>query len=124
MERGIREIPENFRKDPEMLSERLQEFPSTVRLGSPKPYNLRHLRRPGHFQNSLPLSTAGGASFFRSGSGEGLSEPVMEFPAVLRAFLRDRDTERERKRSLLFRWLSLFFFFQNTKDWRVRARAE
>ena len=40
--------------------------------------------RPEHFQNSLPPSTAGDASFFRSGSGEGLSEPVMEFPAVLR----------------------------------------
>ena len=30
-----------------------------------------------------PPSTAGNASFFRSGSGEGLSESVMEFPAVL-----------------------------------------
>ena len=28
----------------------------------------------------------GDASFFRSGSGEGLSEPVMEFPAVLGVF--------------------------------------
>ena len=27
------------------------------------------------------------ASFFRSGSGEGLSEPVMEFSAMLGAFL-------------------------------------
>ena len=25
-----------------------------VRLGSPRPYNSRHLRRPEHFQNSLP----------------------------------------------------------------------
>ena len=32
---------------------------------------------------------AGGASFFRSVSGEGLSELVMEFPAVLRVFLID-----------------------------------
>ena len=38
---------------------------------------------PEHSHNSLPLSTAGDASFFRSGSGEGLSELVMEFPAVL-----------------------------------------
>ena len=30
---------------------------------------------------------AGDASFFRIGSGEGLSELVMEFPAVLGVFL-------------------------------------
>ena len=79
------EIPEKFRKD---LSERFLEFPSRVRLGYPKPYNSRHLRLPERFQNSLPPSMAGDASFFRIGSGEGLSELVMEFPAVLGAFLR------------------------------------
>ena len=77
------EIPENFRKDP---GNALRAFPG-IRLGCPKPYNSRHLKPPEHFQNSLPPSTAGGASFFRSGSGEGLSEPVMEFPAILGAFL-------------------------------------
>ena len=46
-----------------MLSELLPEFPSRVRLGSPKPYHSRHLKAPQHFQNSLPLSTAGDASF-------------------------------------------------------------
>ena len=71
-----------------MLSELFLEFPSRVRLGSPNPYNSRHLKAPEHFQNSLPPSTAGDASFFRSGSGEGLSELVMEFPAVLGVFLR------------------------------------
>ena len=81
------EIPENSRKTPETLSERFLEFPSTVRLGYPTPYNSRHLRLPKHSQNSLPLSTAGDASFFRSGSREGLSELVMEFPAVLRVYL-------------------------------------
>ena len=80
----------NSGKTPETLSERFLEFPSRVRLGSPKPYNSRHLRLPEHFQNSLPPSTAGDASFFRSGSGEGLSEPVMEFPAVLGVFLNKR----------------------------------
>ena len=70
-------------KTPETLSERFLKFPSRVRLGCPKPYNSRHLRLPEHFQNYLPPSTAGGASFFRIGSGEGLPEPVMEFPAVL-----------------------------------------
>ena len=77
----------NSGKTPEALSERFLEFPSRVQLGCPKPYNSRHLRLPEHFQNYLPPSTAGGASFFRSGSGEGLPEPVMEFPAVLGVFL-------------------------------------
>ena len=78
----------NSGKTPETLSERFLEFPSRVRLGCPKPYNSRHLRLPEHFQNSLPPSTAGDASFFRSGSGEGFSEPVMEFPAVLGVSLK------------------------------------
>ena len=80
----------NSGKTPETLSERFLEFPSRVRLGCPKPCNSRHSKAPEHFQNSLPPSTAGDASFFRSGSGEGLSEPVMEFPAVLGAFLTCR----------------------------------
>ena len=62
---------ENSGKTPETLSECFLEFPSRVRLGLPKPYNSRYLRLPEHFQNSLPPSTAGGASFFRSGSGKG-----------------------------------------------------
>ena len=82
--RNSGKIPE---KTPETLSERFLEFPSRVRLGCPKPYNSRHLRLPERFQNSLPPSTAGDASFLRIGSGEGLSELVMEFPAVLGAFL-------------------------------------
>ena len=77
----------NSGKTPETLSERFLEFLSRVRLGCPKPYNSRHLRLPERFQNSLPPSTAGDASFFRIGSGEGLSELVMEFPAVLGVFL-------------------------------------
>ena len=77
----------NSGKTPETLSERFLEFLSRVRLGCPKPYNSRHLRLPERFQNSLPSSTAGDASFFRIGSGEGLSEPVMEFPAVLGVLL-------------------------------------
>ena len=74
------ETPEKFRKDPETLSERFLEFASRVRLGSPKPYNSRHLRLPEHSQNSIP-------SFFTNGSGEGLSELVMEFPSALRVLL-------------------------------------
>ena len=79
----------NSGKTPETLSERFLEFPSRVRLGCPKPYNSRHLRLPERFQNSLPPSTAGDASFSRIGSGEGLSELVMEFPAVLGVFLME-----------------------------------
>ena len=75
-------------KTPETLSERFLAFPSRVRLGDPKRYNSRHLRLPEHFPNSLPLRRAGDASVFRSGSGKGLSELVMEFPAVLRVFLK------------------------------------
>ena len=78
----------NSGKTPKTLSERFLEFPSRVRLGCPKPYNARHLRLPEQFQSSLLPSTAGDASFFRSGSGQGLSEPVMEFPTVLRVFLK------------------------------------
>ena len=44
-----------------------------------RPYNPKHLKPPDCFQNCRSLSTAGGAaSFFRSVSGEGLSELVMD----------------------------------------------
>ena len=82
----------NSGKTPETLSELFLEFPSRVRLGCPKRYNSRHLKAPEHFQNSLPPSTAGDASFFRSGSGEDLLELVMEFPAVLEVFLTKLST--------------------------------
>ena len=45
------EIPEKSGKTPETLPERFLEFPSRVRLGSPKLYNSRHLKLPEHFQN-------------------------------------------------------------------------
>ena len=53
-------------KTAETLWERFLEFPSRVRLGSPKPYNSRHLKLPEHFKNPLPLNTAGHASFFQT----------------------------------------------------------
>ena len=101
----------NSGKTPESLtlSESFLEFSSRVRLGSPKPYVSRHMRLPEHFQNSLPPSAAGDASFFRGGFGEGLSEPVMEFPAVLggisdeRLFFFSRKTLRF-KRSRMAIW--------------------
>ena len=73
----------NSGKIPETLLELFLEFPSRVRLGSPKPYNFKQLKTPEHFQNSLLPRTAGDASFFRSGSGEALSEPGRKFPAEL-----------------------------------------
>ena len=51
---SLKKFQKNSRKTPETLSERFLEFPSRVRLGSPKPYNSRHLKAPEHFQNSLP----------------------------------------------------------------------
>ena len=77
-----------FRKDPGNALRAFPGIPVESTAGCPKPYHSRHLKAPEHFQNSLPPSTAGGASFFRSGSGEGLPEPVMEFPAVLGVFLK------------------------------------
>ena len=84
--------PRNSGKIPERPRKRSQSVswnsPREYGRDAPKPCNSRHLRLPEHFQqNSLPPSTAGDASFFRSGSGEGLSESVVEFPAVLRVFL-------------------------------------
>ena len=75
-------IPE---RHSETLSEHLQAHsPREYGWDPPKPYhNSRHLRLPENLQNSLHLSTAGDASFSRSGSGEGLSELFMEFKAVL-----------------------------------------
>ena len=79
-----------FRKNsgetPETLSERFLEFLSRVRLDAPTAI----IQGIWGFQSISrilsPPSTVGDASFFRNGSGEGLSELVMEFPAVLRAF--------------------------------------
>ena len=89
-------FPEETPERPGTLSEPFLEFPSRVRLGSPKPCSSRHLRLPEHFQNSLPLSTAGGDSFFqrwfrrgplRAGRGipsstEGISDFCSEFTGV------------------------------------------
>ena len=87
------EIPEKFLKDPRNALRAFLGIPLKSTAGIPQAYNSRHLWRPEHFQNYLPLSTAGDASFFRIGSGEGLSELVMESPAVLRAFLTLRGYE-------------------------------
>ena len=43
----------------------------------------------------ISLGAAGDTSFFRSGSGEGLSELVMEFPAIPGVFLNIGPCKRE-----------------------------
>ena len=83
-----------FRKDSGKTPEpgnALRAFPGIPvesTAGMSQPLSLKAF---GGFQSisriMSPPSTAWDASFFRSGSGEGLSEPVMEFPAVLGAFL-------------------------------------
>ena len=81
----------NSGKIPERPRKRSQSVSGNSRReygwDAPNPCNSRHLRLPEHFQNYLLPSTAGDASFFRSGSGEGLPEPAMEFPAILGVFL-------------------------------------
>ena len=109
-------------KTPETLSERFLEFRLGVRLGSPKPYNSRRLRLPEHFQNSLPPSTAGDASFFRSGPAEGLSELVMAFPAVLGVFLTcNRTLSSTEKATLKVKMTSRGHFYACFEGylWRV-----
>ena len=76
-----------FRKDPGNALRAFPGIPPKSTAGIPKPYNSRHLKAPEHFQNSLPPVRLRALLFFRSGSGEGLSESVMEFPAVLGVFL-------------------------------------
>ena len=98
------EILENCQKD----SDGLGAFPG-IHLKSPagnaKLYNSRRLKPPKHFQNDFPLSTAGNASFFRSGSGEGLSELVSTIgPSRIRA---KRDKTRRRNFSWEVRLLNL-----------------
>ena len=48
------EIPEKFQKDLGNAFRALPGIPSRVGLGSPKPYNSRHLRLPEYFQNCPP----------------------------------------------------------------------
>ena len=60
-------IPQYGWDFPEEIPERSRKRSKSVSwnspLGSPKPYDSRHFRLPEHFQNSLPPSTAGDASF-------------------------------------------------------------
>ena len=77
-------ISEKFQKDTGNALRALPGIPLESAAGNPpKLYNSRHLRLPEHFQY--------GCLFFqRGGSGEGLPELVMEFPAVPRVFLHFR----------------------------------
>ena len=73
------EIPEKFRKRSQSVS---WNFPREYGWDAPNPI----IQGIWGSQSS----TAGDSSFVRIGSGEALSEPVMEFPAVLGGFLNSR----------------------------------
>ena len=108
------EIPVNSGKTPETLSERFLEFPSRVRLGSPKPYNSRHLRLP-HFQNSLP-SIRLVTPLFSAGHGipistEGISDFALSLIYSLTLRSSRTNKEADGKRRVLITvssWLHLF----------------
>ena len=52
-----------FRKDPGNALRAFPGIPLESTAGIPQAYNSRHLKAPEHFQNSLPPTTAGDASF-------------------------------------------------------------
>ena len=84
-----------FRKKSGKIPERPRKRSQSVSWNSPREYGwdapnptIQGILRFQSISRILfPPCTAGDASFFRSGSGEGLSEPVMELPAVLGVFL-------------------------------------
>ena len=86
-------FPWKFRKNsgktPATLWELFLKSPREYGWDPPSPIIQRIWRLQSISRIISPPSTAGDASFFRSGSGEGLSEPVMEFPAVLVVFLSE-----------------------------------
>ena len=91
------EIPEEFRKDPGNALRAFPEFPSTVRLGSPKPYEIKafevcrrvpELSPPQYgwgrlfFQNWCwrgPLRAAHGIPSSTEAQSEGISERSQRF---------------------------------------------
>ena len=83
----------NSGKIPERLRKHSQSVPWNSRReygwGAPNPI----IKGIWGFQSISriisPPSAAGGASFFRSGSGEGLSETVMEFPILSFSIMRN-----------------------------------
>ena len=84
---SIKKIRKNSGKTLDLLSEGFLEFPSRAWLDPPNPT----IQGIWGFQSISrilsPSERLGTPLFFRSGSGEGLPGLVMEFPAVLRAFL-------------------------------------
>ena len=83
-----KEFRKNSGKTPETLSERFLEFPIESMAGSPKPYDSRQLFQLQSISRILsPPVLLGRRLFFQKWFREGLSEPVMEFPAVLGVFL-------------------------------------
>ena len=71
-----RKIPENFWKDARISQSFSWNSPRAHSWEPPQACKSRHLKPSELFQNSLPLNGAGDVCFFRSGSGDGLSELV------------------------------------------------
>ena len=80
------ELPGKFRKDPRNALRAFPGIPLKSTAGIPQALEYKAFEASRAFPEFSPLSTAGDASFFRSGSGQGPTELVMEFPAV-RVFL-------------------------------------
>ena len=93
-----RKLRKNSGKTPETLSELFLEFPSRVRLGSPKPYNSRHLKAPERFQNSLPPKYGWGRLFFQKWFRRGPLSPVRVHPLLPRKHMISRTLDWTCKR--------------------------
>ena len=78
------EIPEEFRKDPGNALRAFPGIPLEITAGIPQTQKFKAFEAFRAFPEDSPPQYGWDVSFFRSGSGEGLSEPVTEFPAVLR----------------------------------------
>ena len=93
-----KKFQKNSGKTPETLSEFFLEFPSRVRLGSPKPYTSRHLRLPEFFFSRILSPQYGWGllffqKWFRRGplrAGNGIPSSTERFAAAGGRPLRTR----------------------------------
>ena len=83
----LRRNSETCQKDPANGLRAFPAIPIESTAGIPQALQFKAFEGSRAFPEFSPPSTAGDISFFRKGSGEGLSELVMEFPAVVGVFL-------------------------------------
>ena len=83
------DIPEKFRKDPGNALRVFPGIPLESTAGIPQALSFKAFEASRPFPEFSPPQYGWGRLIFRSGSGEGLSELVMEFPTVLRVFLKN-----------------------------------